>query len=52
MTDKQESSSVDIQTADNIERNIDRDIITELPFVDAMATPFQPHSIRDSVATL
>jgi hypothetical protein len=52
MADKQESSSVDIQTADNIERNIDRDNITEIPFVDAMNTPFQPHSIRASVATL
>jgi hypothetical protein len=52
MTDKQESSSVDINTADNIERNIDRDNITEIPFVDAMTTSFPPHSIRASVATL
>ena len=52
MADKQESSSVDIRTTDNIERNIDRDNITELPFVDAMNTPFQSHSIRASVATL
>jgi hypothetical protein len=52
MTDKQESSSVDINIADNIKRNIDRDNITELPFVDAMTTPFPPHSIRANVATL
>jgi hypothetical protein len=38
MTDKQESSSVDMNIADNIKRNIDRDNITELPFVDAMTT--------------
>ena len=52
MADKQESSSVGSNTADNIKRNIDRDNITELPFVDAMTTPFPPHSIRASVATL
>jgi hypothetical protein len=52
MTDKEEYSSVDINTADKIKRNIDRDNITELPFVDAMTTPIQPHSIRASVATL
>ena len=52
MTDKEESSSVDINTADNIERNIDRDNITEIPFVDAMTTSFPPHSIRAGVATL
>ena len=52
MTDKEESSSVDINIADNTKRNIDRDNITELPFVDAMTTPFPPHSIRASVATL
>ena len=52
MADKQESSSVDIRTADNTERNIDRDNITEIPFVDAMNTPFQSHSIRASVTTL
>jgi hypothetical protein len=52
MTDKQESSSVNINIADNIKRNIDRDNTTELPFVDAMTTPFPPHSIRASVATL
>ena len=52
MTDKQESSSVDINIVDNIERNTDRDNITEIPFVDAMTTPFPPHSIRARVATL
>jgi hypothetical protein len=52
MTDKQESSSIDVSIVDNIERNTDRDNITEIPFVDAMATPFPPHSIRASVATL
>jgi hypothetical protein len=51
MTDKQESSSVDINIVDNIERNTDRDNITEIPFVDAMSTPFPLHSIRASVAT-
>ncbi len=38
--------------ADNIKCNIDRDNITELSFVDAMTTPFPPHSIRASVTTL
>jgi hypothetical protein len=52
MTDKQESSSVDSNTADNIQRNIERDNITELPFVDAMTTPFQSTSIRAHAATL
>jgi hypothetical protein len=52
MTDKQESSSIDVSIVDNIERNTDRDNITEIPFVDAMTTPFPPHSIRASVATL
>jgi hypothetical protein len=40
MTDKQESSSIDVSIVDNIERNTDRDNITEIPFVDAMTTPF------------
>jgi hypothetical protein len=54
MTDKQESSSVDVNTADNIKRNLDRDNFNEIPFVDAtgMTTPFPLHSIRASVATL
>jgi hypothetical protein len=53
MTDKEESSSVDMNIADNIKCNIDRDNITELPFVDAMTTtPFPPQSIRASVTTL
>ncbi len=54
MTDKQEYSSVDNNTADNIQRNIDRDNITKLPlpFVDAMTTPFQSTSIRAHAATL
>jgi hypothetical protein len=54
MSEKQESSSVDFNTADSINnpRNIDRDNITEIPFVDAMTTPFLPNSIRASVATL
>jgi hypothetical protein len=53
MAEKQESSSVDFNTADNINnpRNIDRDNITELPFADAITTPFPPNSIP-SVATL
>ena len=52
MTEQQESSSFDKDIVDNIQRNIDRDNITELPFVDAMTTPFPPHSISASVATL
>jgi hypothetical protein len=55
MVDKQESSSVDFNTADNINnpRNIDRDNITELPFVDAMTTPrITTDSIRSHAATL
>ena len=54
MTDKQESSSVDVNTADNINnpRNIDRDSITEIPLVDAMTTPFPPNSIRSHAGTL
>jgi hypothetical protein len=52
MTDKQEYSSVDVNIVDNIQRNIDRDNITELLFVVAMTTPLPPHSIRAGVATL
>ena len=52
MAERQESSSVETNTADNIKRNIDRDNITALPFVEAMTTPFQTPSIRASVATL
>ena len=52
MTEQQESSSFDKDIVDNIQRNIDRDNITELPFVDAMTTPFQSNSIRAHAATL
>jgi hypothetical protein len=52
MAEQQESSSFDRDIVDNIQRNIDRDNITELPFVDAMTTPFQSNFIRAHAATL